>query len=107
MSRKLNPECNCRDCGINTIAIREYYMVQKPLWNEHGVTKGMLCIGCLEKRMGRKLVPADFTDARINWSIPGQHSPRLADRIGHNPPPFDDALLRRLNRLINKSQRLN
>ena len=100
MSRKLNPAFNCRDCGINTIAIQEYYMVQKPLWNEHGVPKGMLCIGCLEKRVGRKLVPADFTDARINWSVPGCHSPRLADRIGDNHPPFHDALVRRIDRMM-------
>jgi hypothetical protein len=28
----------------------------------------ILCIGCLEKRIGRSLCRADFTDARVNQS---------------------------------------
>lgn len=60
-------EFDCLDCRQNTSVMNEYYMVQFHLWArfvpEH---HGMLCIGCLEDRMGRKLVGADFTDALIN-----------------------------------------
>jgi len=32
----------------------------KELWNRTGTTGGCLCIGCLEKRLGRTLIPRDF-----------------------------------------------
>jgi hypothetical protein len=35
-------------------------MVRDELWEEHGAGDGMLCIGCLEKRVGRRLVGTDF-----------------------------------------------
>jgi len=38
-----------------------------------------LCIGCLEKRLKRKLTRLDFTSAPIN-SMPGR-SERLQDRL--------------------------
>ena len=28
--------------------------------------RGMLCVGCVEERLGRRLQPDDFTDAEIN-----------------------------------------
>ncbi len=45
---------------------------------------GCLCIGCLEKRIGRRLTPEDFPDHVFNTSIPG--SPRLMERRG---TPYD------------------
>ena len=42
----------CEDCGSN---YDEYYMVQNDIWKTYGAGGSMLCIGCLEKRMGRKL----------------------------------------------------
>ncbi len=60
----------CIDCGENTRRC-EYYMVHKALWNgavpeqkERGGV--MLCIGCLESRIGRQLTSKDFTDAPLN-----------------------------------------
>ena len=50
----------CVDCGVCTACAREYYMVRDELWKEHGAGDGMLCVGCLEKRMGRRLVGTDF-----------------------------------------------
>ena len=35
--------------------MHEYYMVQNDIWRVYRAGDGMLCIGCLEKRMGRKL----------------------------------------------------
>lgn len=70
----------CKDCGIHTGVAHEYYMVTKELWDEYGVPNGMLCSPCLEKRAGRRLVPADFPDLPINrGSFP--LSPFLMERI--------------------------
>ena len=74
---------DCRDCSGNTLTMDEYYMVRNEIWGEFGVPRGMLCIGCLERRMGRRLAPADFTDCPLNkdpvWSL---KSARLAARLG-------------------------
>jgi hypothetical protein len=76
----------CRGCGADTLQ-DEYYMVHDAVWTgEAGMASegGMLCIGCLETRIGRRLVPADFKDAPINtdedhdWA----RSDRLLDRLG-------------------------
>jgi hypothetical protein len=50
-----------------------------PLENEMLWSSGFLCIGCLEKRLGRELTAEDFPDCPINH----QHhldTPRLASR---------------------------
>jgi hypothetical protein len=71
----------CRDCGICTHRINEYYMVDFDLWDAHGVEEGMLCIGCLEQRLGRALCPADFIDAPINDRSTFPKSARLQSRL--------------------------
>jgi len=62
-------------------------MVTDQVWESSGLAgdDGMLCIGCLEGRLGRMLHARDFTDAPIN---------QLADMT-------DDASARLLNRLRN------
>jgi hypothetical protein len=60
---------DCVDCGVSTHEIGEYYMVTDDIWiNEAKMKKqgGMLCLGCLEERIGRKLHGADFPDYPIN-----------------------------------------
>lgn len=70
----------CLDCGIHTTDIGEYFMVQDTLWRKVcPAPRAMMCIGCLEKRLGRELTPADFTDAPINGA--GGKSARLLARI--------------------------
>lgn len=59
-------EFECKDCSVNTMDIDEYYMVWDPIWQQAGNPNGMLCIGCLEKRLGRELCAKDFSDALIN-----------------------------------------
>lgn len=73
---------DCADCGVDTSAIDEYYMVIDAVWLQTGLTKtcGMLCIGCLETRLGRRLVPADFLDAPINQGF-FTLSERIHDRM--------------------------
>lgn len=72
----------CIDCTQWTCA--EYYMVAFDLW-EQAVPEqdGMICIGCLEKRVGRQLTPEDFIAAPINGPGFGDaRSSRLQDRLG-------------------------
>ena len=52
-------------------------MVKDSLWERFGVGNGMLCLQCLEQRMKRKLLKADFTGAPINDSLFGQHKGRF------------------------------
>lgn len=72
----------CIDCGTNTLETREYYMVQDEIWQQARMLPkgGMLCIGCLEKRLGRRLDKNDFTDALVN-RFPNI-SKRVLDRLG-------------------------
>jgi hypothetical protein len=54
----------CIDCGVDTGAIGHYYMVSNDLWASAGMQPdggGMLCLDCLEKRIGRPLIYDDFT----------------------------------------------
>jgi hypothetical protein len=79
---RMFPEFMCLDCESDTLEIDEYYMVQNSIWN-HVVPddSGMLCIGCLETRLGRILTQADFTDAPVNSSWDSSKSPRLKARL--------------------------
>ena len=76
---KMNKE-KCKDCKEEVI--REYYMVWDEIWENAGMKcdGGQLCIGCLEKRIGRELVPDDFLEAPINDGY--RSSDRLLDRLG-------------------------
>lgn len=75
----------CLDCGQNTSehdgGLNEYYMVHKDVWFMSGIAPdgGMLCIGCLEKRIGRRLKPSDFPPVFIN----GYGSLRMMNRLGY------------------------
>ena len=98
----------CVDCGVNTfpgaptreeaerqvaatgeyqIVVREdagaeVYTVHLHVWEktELGDWGGCLCIGCLEKRIGRRLMPDDFPMDDAFQGLPG--TPRLLDRRG-------------------------
>ena len=82
----------CRDCGAATTPCtgqrgcrhkgkHEYYAVHDEIWKVAGMDSGFLCIGCLERRIGRRLGPADFTDYPINDPTDPWHTPRLASRL--------------------------
>ena len=75
-------DLSCEDCASD---YDEYYMVQNDIWKPCGAGDGMLCIGCLEKRIGRKLRRQDFIDAPINEIDPERQSLRLQDRLGTEP----------------------
>lgn len=88
----------CRDCGVATAPERwfrqppwEWYLVHDHVWRAAGMeaNDGHLCIGCLESRLGRTLVAADFrSDLYMNSTNPSYseyswwyRTPRLADRL--------------------------
>lgn len=86
-------EAPCFDCGAETLSDEpgvptEYYTVHDAVWAAAGMGDGYLCIGCLERRLGRTLHRADFTSAPVNdpadidprycWSW---RSARLIDRL--------------------------
>ena len=66
MPALLLDDVHCRDCGIDTVRAGETYMVRDELWptgrsdGSPGPMDGTLCIACLERRLGRALVPGDF-----------------------------------------------
>lgn len=63
-------------------------MVHDEVWETaNPKRKGMLCIGCLELRLGRLLTKDDFTDAPVNvmWLTVG--STRLKERLTKNSDP--------------------
>ena len=98
----------CIDCGFNTApgchnrtemekaiaagddltqtidSNSEVYTVRDRVWEQAGMKEmdGCLCIGCLEKRIGRALRPKDFQRGHPmnDNSVPG--TPRLLKRRG-------------------------
>ena len=59
----------CSDCGSGMTAARGF-MVCDEVWKAAGMDyKGFLHLPCLEKRLGRPLALADFTDVPINDNI--------------------------------------
>ena len=73
----------CMDCKVDTGKIGEFYMLRNETWNLiHNSNRGMLCVGCLEKRLGRQLEKSDFNDSFVNRTAPGRFfSVRLANRL--------------------------
>jgi hypothetical protein len=63
-------------CGPDS----EVYTVRDAIWEKAGMEPfgGCLCIGCLEKRLGRRLKPKDFDWNHPFNALPG--TPRLLNR---------------------------
>ena len=78
----------CKDCLVDTGKISEHFYLNDNIWMKINNIKdwqiGMLCVGCCEKRLGRRLNSGDFTDAWINnpKMVPSM-SARLIDRINN------------------------
>ena len=96
------PPATCIDCGMDTTprlrgrpkpGCWEWYMVHDTVWQEAGMppekwkfeafpppdSNVYACIGCLERRLGRKLTSSDFLDCRVN-QVNELDTPRLRDR---------------------------
>jgi hypothetical protein len=74
---------DCHDCGADTSirGIQEHYMVLEQTWRKVAKRNETLCIGCLEKRLGRRLKPADFWYYPVNYDGQFPQSQRLQSRI--------------------------
>jgi hypothetical protein len=76
-------ESNAAALPSQTIDNRsEVYTVRDAVWRKAGVEPmgGCLCIGCIERRIGRRLKPKDFPRHHSFNSLPG--TPRLLQRRG-------------------------
>ena len=58
----------CPVCNEHT---KDWYMVKDRIWKK--VAKDdldvVLCVECLESRLGRKLTPKDFKDVPLNYEM--------------------------------------
>ena len=83
---------HCEDCGVGTRTLGEYYAVKDYVWDYawggrrkpwHGSSgQEILCIGCLENRIGRTLVASDFIpDVPANDPNQDDISERMRDRL--------------------------
>lgn len=91
--RKAYADFLCLDCGLCTCCSKDYYMVHDAVWESAcSHPTGMLCIGCLENRLGRYLTNRDFTDAPINALAVNSGSGALRSAWRRRPddslPPF-------------------
>jgi hypothetical protein len=50
---------HCLDCGVDTHKMHELFIVHDDLW-PLAPQGGVLCVACLEQRIGRRLEPRDF-----------------------------------------------
>lgn len=74
----------CLDCGLDTGKAGEHFFLIDEVWSLTGLGHlGMLCVEHVEERIGRLLVPADFSSAYINRLNFGFKSTRLMKRMGH------------------------
>ena len=88
----------CADCSVCTVRLNEYYMVHDDVWEQAWAGRReswqllqaasrlsvweILCIGCLEQRIGRTLMASDFIDAPVNDPNHPQHG-RMSERMRH------------------------
>jgi hypothetical protein len=92
----------CKDCGIDTEpwpphrGTQEHYVVKDHIWQQAGMPLGkmdsdnylaitgggILCVGCLEKRLGRLLTIDDFSPITLDLLKGCQNTPRLLSRVG-------------------------
>jgi hypothetical protein len=83
----------CIDCGVQAWRFREDgrrlvhedFYVSAAVWNATCLERGVLCIGCFERRLGRRLYRDDFTHPprthTAPWPGPGTlPSTRFVDR---------------------------
>jgi hypothetical protein len=81
---KLDTRFRCVDCGKDTSNSGEYYSVSDDVWDASGIAPdgGMLCLTCLETRIGRLLTAEDFR----MWPDAGVWERHIAARVGCADP---------------------
>jgi len=60
----------CKDCGKDCfVDNKDYYMVNNEIWKKHGVGTGVLCMDCMEERIGHKLTVNDILPCPLTESF--------------------------------------
>jgi hypothetical protein len=79
----------CVDCRKDTNKSGEYYMVRDEVWAASGITPhgGMLCLRCLERRIGREINIEDFTAQCPTLKAWNKHVAARPDRARRNRDP--------------------
>lgn len=69
--RAVAESCICMDCKRDTLKIDEYYTLKDAVWAEANPDiDGMLCVACVEARLGRPLQSSDFPqDVPLNEEV--------------------------------------
>ena len=82
MASKSRAKFLCLDCKVDTGKAFEHYMLVDSVWTKiHNSKFGMMCIGCVEVRLGRKLTRLDFNSSYVNNPKLHRMSARLLDRL--------------------------
>jgi hypothetical protein len=80
MTKGRKPSPLCLDCGVDILEAPDYYMLKDEIWcSIVPDRRGMLCIHCAEKRLGRELTHADFAEIPLNEAM-STMNPELAER---------------------------
>mgnify|MGYP003451409732 FL=1 len=80
MSTRKKTKWNCLYCTQNTQY--EHFFLSHSVWSKiHSSPKGMVCVQCCEKKLGRELTSKDFTSAFINSPKYGKKSLLLLERL--------------------------
>lgn len=67
LTDQVNPDFIMFPCSECHTEVFDHYMVSEALWSSAvELEREVLHAGCLEKRIGRKLVPEDFKDVPLN-----------------------------------------
>jgi hypothetical protein len=83
----------CVDCGVGTLTNGEWYLHDsvwalawlrraRPAWHDLPGQR-ILCIGCFEKRIGRRIDEDEFAPVPINDPRLYPMSARMRDRLRH------------------------
>jgi len=66
-----DPNEICKDCQKDCFLDgKDYFMVQHDIWKKYGVGLGLLCMSCMEERIGRKLIKDDILVCHVttHWN---------------------------------------
>lgn len=82
MAKRSRSKFLCLDCRVDTGKLYEHYMLVESTWTKvHNSKFGMLCVGCVENRLGRKLTKVDFNSSFVNDPKLHRMSARLLERL--------------------------
>jgi hypothetical protein len=74
----------CNDCGVDVLKIGDWYLAHPKVWEDQlGLScNDNLCIGCLDKRLGREAICPDDITPILNTVAPDKLSATLLRRFG-------------------------